>query len=114
MTERNAQTIVVIVGSILFAYTGLRKLLSPGERPGDTYRKLWAIAGVTLLLTFLADVAPQIAAPFAILVAIAYITAGKGVSDLLAATTATPAIVRSPVLGAIPGAGGELRPPTGR
>jgi hypothetical protein len=85
VNERTAQTIVVVVGVGLFAYTGIRHLLADQSKlkAGGTYRQLWAIAALTLLLTLLADLMPQIAGPFAILVGLAYVSAGKGVGDLL-------------------------------
>lgn len=89
MSERTAHTIVVLVGLGLFAYTGIRALLADSA-PGRVFKQLWAIAATTLLLTFLADLVPAIAGPFAIAVGLAYVTAGEGVSDLLDRVTAPP------------------------
>lgn len=99
MSARSAQTIVLVVGAGLFTYTVIRDVLRPSKlAEGATYKQLWTIAGVTLMLTLLADFAPAIAGPFAVAVGLAYVAAGPGVSDLFARAVPTaPGEVTHPV-----------------
>lgn len=90
MSPRTAQSIVLIVGLGLFAYTGIRDLLGT-YGPGATFKQLWAIGAVTLLLMVAADLVPEIAGPFALLVGIAYVSAGQGVGDVLDRVSPKPA-----------------------
>jgi len=83
VSQRTAQTVVLLVCGSLFVYTGIRYLLGK-KHGGSAYRQLWSIAALTLLLTLLADLVPQVAGPFALLVALAYISVGPGFGDLLA------------------------------
>lgn len=58
MTSSSAQTVVLVSGGLMLAYAVQKK----------STRKAYAAGVITLGLTFLADVAPEIAGPFAILV----------------------------------------------
>jgi hypothetical protein len=122
-----ARKLVLVAVFVLFALNLYH------ERRGDTkigfFRRVYATGLVGLFLALLADFAPGIAGPFAALIVLSQIPQ-KG-NDLFLSklpggrgggTAATPAgapapvgpggIVPSPVPGTIPGAGGELRPPT--
>lgn len=57
MTPSTAQTIVLVSGGLMLAYAVQKK----------SAKKAYAAGAVTLGLSFLADVAPQVAGPFALL-----------------------------------------------
>ena len=66
MSPSSAKTMVLLAGGLMFAAIGLRRSSIP-----DPYRYAWAAGVITLFLSVLADVAPEIAGPFAILVLMA-------------------------------------------
>lgn len=57
MTPSTAQTIVLVSGGLMLAYAVQKR----------SAKKAYAAGAVTLGLSFLADVAPQVAGPFALL-----------------------------------------------
>lgn len=60
MTTSTAETIVLVCGGLMLAYAVQQK----------SARKAYAAGAVTLGLSLLADVAPQVAGPFAVLLAL--------------------------------------------
>lgn len=74
MTSQSARTIVLLVAGFLFAALFVRR-----DKIPDPYRYTWAAGIVTLGLSLLADIAPQIAGPFALLVLIAVWYKNRGV-----------------------------------
>lgn len=70
MGEGNAKTIVFASGGLLIALA----LLS-GK---DSYKRVWAASLWTTLLAIVADVAPQVAGPFALLIIVAAIATDQG------------------------------------
>lgn len=63
----------------MFAVTAIRDL--QGKQGGSTYRRLWATGVLAVGLSMLADFAPDIAGPFALLVGITYV---MGAEDTIA------------------------------
>lgn len=72
MTTRTASTVVLLAGALMAFYV----LRSKPE--GSRYKALWAVALMTLGLSVLADFAPDLAGPFAVLVMIAAYMRHKG------------------------------------
>lgn len=68
MTSGTASTIVLASGGLMLAYAVQKK----------SARKAYAAGVVTLGLTFLADVAPEIAGPFALLIVL-YLATREGI-----------------------------------
>lgn len=66
MSPQSARTTVLLVAGLMFAAIALRR-----DRIQDPYRYAWAAGLISLFLSFLADVVPQIAGPFAILLGLA-------------------------------------------
>lgn len=66
MSATSSKTWVLLAGGLMFAAIGLRR-----NQIADPFRFAWAAGVITLLLSVLADVAPEIAGPFAILVLMA-------------------------------------------
>ena len=67
MTTSTAQTVVLVSGGLMLAYAVQRK----------SAKKAYAAGVITLGLTFLADVAPEVAGPFAALV-VMYLATREG------------------------------------
>lgn len=95
MTPQSAKTIVLVAGGLLFAAIGLRR-----SQIRDPFRFAWAAGLLTIGLSATADIAPEIAGPFALLVLIAVYWRNRGViavtlpSSPAATTTVGP--VRNP------------------
>lgn len=66
MTPNSAKTTVLLAGGLMFAAIGFRR-----SQIDDPFRFAWAAGVITLGLSVLADVAPEIAGPFALLVLLA-------------------------------------------
>lgn len=74
MSGQSAKTIVLVVGGLLFAIVALQ-----GSKFDDRYRAFWAVGVMTLGLSVVADIAPEVAGPFAILLLIAVYWKNRGV-----------------------------------
>lgn len=48
-----------------------------GTSQGSTYKRVWAIGALGLLLTAAADFVPQIAGPLALLIGLTYVVGGQ-------------------------------------
>ncbi len=66
MTASSAKTIVLVTAGVMFAVVGLKRSSLP-----DPFRYAWAAGVITLGLSVVADVAPEIAGPFAVLLLMA-------------------------------------------
>jgi hypothetical protein len=73
MTPATAKTIVLVSGGLMFAMIGIKR-----DTISDPFKFVWAAAVITLGLSVLADVAPEIAGPFAILTLMAVYWRNKG------------------------------------
>lgn len=74
MSEKSAKTVVLLAGALMFAAIGIRRKQIP-----DPFRFAFAAGVITLGLSVAADVAPQIAGPFALLVLTAVYWRNRGV-----------------------------------
>jgi hypothetical protein len=74
VSERTAKTIVLVTAGFMFAAIGIKRSTIP-----DPFKFAWAAGVITLALSLLADIAPEVAGPFAILVLIAVYWKNKGV-----------------------------------
>jgi hypothetical protein len=102
-----SRSIVLFAGGLMFVYA----FLSPLPR----YKRVWAAGAVLFGLSLLADVAPQVAAPAAVLIVVALAAKERGsLGQLLGNVgkplSSTPTGVKGPV-GAKPGTG--VNPPGG-
>jgi hypothetical protein len=86
MSERSAKTIVLVTGAFLFAAVFLKR-----DQIHDQFRYTWAAAVITLGLSVLADLAPEIAGPFALLTLIAVYWRNRG---LLGSRTAFGSVIQ--------------------
>lgn len=74
MSPQSAKTIVLVAGGFMFAAIAIKRDSIP-----DPFRFAWAAGVITLGLSLLADLAPEIAGPFAILVLMAVYWKNRGV-----------------------------------
>jgi hypothetical protein len=70
----SAKTMVLLAGGLMFAAIGIKH-----QTISDPFKFAWAAGVITLFLSVLADVAPEVAGPFAILVLMAVYWKNKGV-----------------------------------
>lgn len=73
MSPRSAGTVVLLAGALMAAYV----LLSVPT--GKKYKALWGVGVLTLGLSLLADFAPELAAPVAVLVIVGAYMRHRGV-----------------------------------
>lgn len=73
MSPATAKTIVLVSGGLMFAMIGIKR-----SQISDPFKFAWAAGVITLGLSVLADVAPEIAGPFAILTLMAVYWKNKG------------------------------------
>lgn len=66
MSSQSAKTIVLLAGGLMFAAIGIRR-----KQIADPFKFAWAAGVITLGLSVLADVAPEVAGPAALLVLMA-------------------------------------------
>lgn len=66
---------MVLVGAFLLA--GLAVYRDRRQGAPDTFRALWGVGVVSLLLSILADFAPTIAGPFAVLAVLGSLASGE-------------------------------------
>ncbi len=71
MSPANAKTLVFVSGGVL---VGLALL----SRNQNTYKRVWAAGMWTTALAVVADLAPQVVGPFALLVIVAAVAADQG------------------------------------
>ena len=88
MSEQGAKTVVLVAGGLMFAAIGIRR-----QQIADPFRFAWAAGVLTLGLSLLADLAPEIAGPFAILVLLAVYWRNRGVLGSVLPTPANTATV---------------------
>lgn len=74
MSERTAKTVVLLAGALMFAAVAIKRDTIP-----DPFRFAWAAGVITLGLSVLADISPEVAGPAALLVLIAVYWRNKGV-----------------------------------
>ena len=74
MSPNTSRTIVLVAGAFMLAAIALRR-----DQIGDPFRYAWAAGVITLGLSLLSDIAPEIAGPFAILVLMAVYWRNRGV-----------------------------------
>ena len=78
---------VLVSGALMFATIGIRRAAFP-----DVYKAAWAAGVITLFLSVLADVAPEVAGPFAILVLLAVYWKNKGVIGSILPSSSSAAL----------------------
>lgn len=74
MSPQTAKVMVLVAGGLMFAAIGVRH-----SQIDDPFRFAWAAGAITLFLSLLADVAPEVAGPFAALVLMAVYWKNRGV-----------------------------------
>ena len=72
MSEKSAKMLVLLTGAFLFSAIFIK-------RPPNTYRYTWGAGIITLGLSVVADFAPEVAGPFALLVLVAVYAKNRGV-----------------------------------
>lgn len=86
MSPSTAKTVVLVAGGLMFAFIGIRK-----DKLTDPFRYAWAAGVITLGLSLLADISPEIAGPFAILLVLAVYAKNRGVlGGVLPSSKETP------------------------
>lgn len=96
MGEGNAKTLVFASGGLLIGLA----LLSGKE---STFRRVWAASLWTTLLAVVADVAPQVVGPFALLIIVAAIATDQGVFGKFVAGTGSTAATTKPATSTVGG-----------
>lgn len=91
MSPQTAKTMVLLTGALMFAAIGIKRTTIP-----DPFRFAWAAGVITLGLSVLADVAPEIAGPLAILVLLAVYAKNRGVIGSVLPTAANTQTVGAP------------------
>jgi hypothetical protein len=87
MSERAAKTMVLVAGGMMFAAIGIKR-----GQIADPFRFAWAAGVITVFLSVLADIAPEVAGPFALLVLMAVYWKNRGViGSVLPKSNETPA-----------------------
>lgn len=67
---------MVLVGAFLLAAIAIYRDRRDGAEASDTFRALWGVGVVSLVLSLVADFVPQIAGPFAALTVLGSLTNG--------------------------------------
>lgn len=104
MSPNTAKSVVLLTGALMFAAIGIRR-----GQISDPFRFAWAAGVITIGLSLLADIAPQVAGPFAILLLLAVYWRNRGViGSVIPSTsnTATQSTANSAAAGAGKVAGG--------
>lgn len=82
---------LVLVSVALMGGTAVVKDLTGKGAQGSTFRRLWALGAVGLVLSVLADFAPSIAGPFAALLGIGYLAGAEGaITSFVSGAVGTP------------------------
>lgn len=74
MSPNTAKSVVLLTGALMFAAIGIRR-----SQISDPFRFAWAAGVITIGLSLLADIAPEVAGPFAVLLLIAVYWRNRGV-----------------------------------
>lgn len=82
MSPQSARTMVLVSAGVMFVAIALRR-----DQIKDVYRYAWAAGVITLFLSVLADLTPEIAGPFAMLILLAVWFRNRGT---FSASTALP------------------------
>lgn len=100
--SQQAKRIVLVSMGLLLAIGFYRA--KQGETGGVTYKRIWGVGVMALLLSMLADFVPSIAAPFAVLVVLGSLTHGgdQALQNVLGKVGSTSTVQTHP------------RPPGGR
>ncbi len=91
MSEQSAKTMVLVAAGLMFAAIGIRH-----DQISDPFRFAWAAGAITLFLSLLADVAPEVAGPTAILVLLAVYWRNRGVLGSVIPTSTNTAAAGAP------------------
>lgn len=75
MTANTSQKVVVVAGAVELAYVFADRNRAGGDA---TYRRAWGVGILTVALAAFADVVPEVAGPFALLVAVALLAREQG------------------------------------
>lgn len=67
---------MVLVGVLLLAIISVYRAHKGSDSDKSQFQRLWAVAVVGMILSLLADFAPKIAGPFAILMVLGSLTSG--------------------------------------
>jgi hypothetical protein len=79
MNPQTSRRLALLSLGAMFAVTTIRHV--QGKQPGSTYRRLWATGALAIVLSVLADFAPEVAGPLALLIAMSYL---MGAEDTIA------------------------------
>ena len=90
MSKQSANTLVLVTGGLLFAFVALKR-----DKISDPFKFAWAAGVITLGLSVVADLAPEIAGPFALLLLMAVYWKNRGVLGGVLSGTGLPAGVTS-------------------
>lgn len=74
MSERTAKVIILLAAGLMFAAIGIKR-----DSIEDPFRFAWAAGVITVGLSALSDISPEVAGPAALLVLIAVYWRNKGV-----------------------------------
>ena len=83
MSSSSAKTLVLVTAGLLFAAIAVKR-----NSIADPYRYAWAAGVITIFLSILADIAPEIAGPFAVLLLFAVYVKNRKVLGPLVPTIA--------------------------
>lgn len=77
MTPAASKRLVLVSLSLMGGVVAIKDLSGRGL-PGSTFTRYWALGAVGLVLSVVADFAPQIAGPLAALMAVGYLAGADG------------------------------------
>jgi len=90
VSKSSANTIVLLVGGLMFAFIFLKP-----DKFKDQFKAAWGAGVITLGLSVVADLAPEIAGPFAILLLMAVYWKNRGALGGVFGGTGLPSGVTS-------------------
>lgn len=90
MSKSSANTLVLVTGGLLFAFVALKR-----DKLADPYRFAWGAGVVTIGLSVVTDLAPEIAGPFALLLLMAVYWKNRGALGGVLTGTGVPSGVTS-------------------
>jgi hypothetical protein len=106
VNPNTARTLVLVSGGLMFAAIGIRR-----SQISDPFRYAWAAGVITLFLSLLADIAPEVAGPSALLVLLAVYWSHRGTLGSLPGLSGKTAPASSSA-GAPPGVQGPVGTPS--
>lgn len=123
VTDKSGARKAVLVSAIALLLIALYRDSRPDakEGPGGLFRRLWGVSVLSMFLALMADFAPSVAGPFAVLTVLGSLTAGgdQAINNLLGnlgkpATSSAPAnpYQQGPV--GTQGPKGATNPPSGK